>query len=463
MERKFYDSDFEDLIKDKADQYKMYPSDKVWKNINRSLRSRKKWYWSAFVVLLSGISYLSLNELMKPALPHSIASAPRPAAASKAAVNPKQLLPFTDAMAPAPQAPAEESVVSNLTLEDSGTITASFDIPLQVVDPATPGRRRPALGSLRIEGLEPLATNEVYSIELSFPPLEAQPFTSPALTHKTPAMQQMAPGARNAVAPSIPSGTLAKLGRLAGKTFRHISWQLAFSPTTNYRKLSGGSALRSDPASPPVPLGFRIQGDVNSYVHHSPALGFELGTHAFVPISNRFTLKAGLQFNYSKYDIQAYRSSRELATISLLPSAGRNLNSLSSYTDLRNFGGYSVDNIHNQYVQLSMPVGVEMKVLGNDRLQFNIAGTLQPTYRLNKSSYLITNDYKDYMRAPSLVRRWNMNVGAEAYLSYNRGPVKWQVGPQFRYQLFSSYDKAYPVKEYLTEVGIKIGITKTIR
>src|SRR4051812_23443679 len=67
MEKEFYHNDFEDFIKEKADQYKMYPSDKAWKNINSSLRSRRKWYWAAFVVLLSGTSYVSVTELLKPA------------------------------------------------------------------------------------------------------------------------------------------------------------------------------------------------------------------------------------------------------------------------------------------------------------------------------------------------------------------------------------------------------------
>ncbi len=49
------------------------------------------------------------------------------------------------------------------------------------------------------------------------------------------------------------------------------------------------------------------------------------------------------------------------------------------------------------------------------------------------------------------------------FLSYDRGGVKWQVGPQFRYQLLSSYESEYPIREYLMEYGIKIGITKSIR
>ena len=33
MERDFYTDEFEDLVKLKADQYRMYPSDRVWKGV----------------------------------------------------------------------------------------------------------------------------------------------------------------------------------------------------------------------------------------------------------------------------------------------------------------------------------------------------------------------------------------------------------------------------------------------
>jgi len=134
-----------------------------------------------------------------------------------------------------------------------------------------------------------------------------------------------------------------------------------------------------------------------------------------------------------------------------------------SYTSIRNFGGTSVEDLKNQYYQFSLPVGFEVRIFGNDKLQFNLASTIQPTYLINRNTYLITTDYKNYTKAPSLIRRWNINAGAEAYISYSKGDVKWQVGPQFRYQLLSSYQNVYPIKEYLMEYGIKVGITKTIR
>ena len=104
-----------------------------------------------------------------------------------------------------------------------------------------------------------------------------------------------------------------------------------------------------------------------------------------------------------------------------------------------------------------------MRVLGNGKLQFSIAGTIQPTYLLNSNNYLLTTDYAYYTREPSLYRRWNVNGGLEAFISYQIGGLRWQIGPQFRYQLLSTYNDNYPLKENLMEYGIKIGITKIIR
>ncbi len=463
MEEKFYHSDFEDLIKDKADQYKMYPSDKVWKNINKSLRSRKKWYWTGFVVLLSGISYISITELMKPPPARSSIKTHSIPAAVKNIVTTEQLIPFSSSLpkhnAAAPVSDDSDRAV--ITAEDSGTITASVNIPLQFVDAASPSGKQTTLGSLLIEGLEPLARNEVYNIEVTVP-TAGHRFLTPAEENTLPIQGSKLFEPFNALEGKDISQDRASL-KLPSAHSKRISWQLAFSPTITSRRLNGSDNAKLASTLGNIPLALQIQGNLNTLANHTPALGFELGTHGFLSLSNRITLKGGVQFNYSKYDIRAFHGASELATISLIPSAGRSLNSLTSYTDIRNFGGSAVDNLKNQYFQFSLPVGIQVKIFGDDDLQFDIAGTVQPTYLLNKNSYLITTDYKNYTRAPSLVRRWNMNAGVEAYFSYNHNGVKWQVGPQFRYQLFSSYDKSYPIKEYLMQYGIKIGITKTIR
>ena len=66
MERNFYNEEFEDLIKQKADQYKMYPSDKVWKNIHGSLHTRRRWFIAGMFTLITGILFFAGKELLAP-------------------------------------------------------------------------------------------------------------------------------------------------------------------------------------------------------------------------------------------------------------------------------------------------------------------------------------------------------------------------------------------------------------
>ena len=231
----------------------------------------------------------------------------------------------------------------------------------------------------------------------------------------------------------------------------------------NYRKLTGRKNASMQSNSRNIPIALNIEGDLDKLVNHKPALGFELGSYLVFNVNHNFALKAGFQFNYSRYEIQAYSSGTERATIALNSINGLTSSSISNYTQLRNFGGYAVQDLQNQYFQLSVPVGIELNILGDSKLQLGVAGTVQPTYLLNRNSYLISSDYKNYTKEPSLVRRWNVNTSAETFVSYKTAGLKWQVGPQIRYQLFSSYTDKYPIKEYLIEYGVKIGVTKTIR
>jgi len=123
--------------------------------------------------------------------------------------------------------------------------------------------------------------------------------------------------------------------------------------------------------------------------------------------------------------------------------------------------GSSSSWLNNEYLQISLPVGFEWSVLGNETLKWNIAANAQPVYNFANNVYLLSTDFKYYVQDPSLIRKWNINAGIETFVSYDMGSFKWQVGPQLRYQLMSSYKNAYPIKEYLVDFGFKIGVTKT--
>jgi hypothetical protein len=110
---------------------------------------------------------------------------------------------------------------------------------------------------------------------------------------------------------------------------------------------------------------------------------------------------------------------------------------------------------------ISMPIGLDYKLFGNKMLNFSIASTIQPTYVLNSSAYLISTNLRNYAKAPNLNRRWNINTGMEANVNFQKGSYRWSVGPQFRYQLLHSFTDRYPIKENLYDIGVRVGIMKT--
>lgn len=471
MERRLHTDEFEELLKEKANQYKMYPSDKVWKAINRSIHPRRKWYWMGFAILLSGLGYYSINEITAPVAPSPLATAtPDTRSQIPAAPQPAELVPFKSPARPVRKDESSTVLVEtetshDIALADSETPTSTarviaMDNYFENRIPSSPGQGDQP-NSDPVSNIETIVGSDFLEKLLSkIDPLPAEDFVSSVEQASKTDFEQ-----EKELRPSINWLHEFAAYELAVPKTRRLSWQLFFSPTMNYRKLSGsrnaylGSELKN------VPLALNIRGDLDRLVNHKPALGFEIGSAFFYALNKNISIRAGLQFNYSRYTIQAFNTPSEIGTIALANGTrpGYQRDSIQNYTQVRNFGGLSQQDIDNQYFQLSAPVGIEYRVFGNGRLQFNVAGSLQPTYLLNRNTYLITTDYKNYMKEPSLVRRWNINTSAEAYLSYKAGGVRWQLGPQFRYQLLSSYNKEYPISEYLMEYGIKLGVTKTIR
>ena len=43
MDNRFYDNEFEKYLKEEADSYRMYPSDRVWRNIQHEIHGYRRW------------------------------------------------------------------------------------------------------------------------------------------------------------------------------------------------------------------------------------------------------------------------------------------------------------------------------------------------------------------------------------------------------------------------------------
>ncbi|RYZ52043.1 MAG: hypothetical protein EOO14_17240, partial [Chitinophagaceae bacterium] len=179
---------------------------------------------------------------------------------------------------------------------------------------------------------------------------------------------------------------------------KRFQTQFHFTPTISYRKLTENkSYLRNVPQ--PSANYAALYSSVSNMVTHKPDIGFELGVTEKYAVSQKVRLRAGLQFNVNRYDIKAFQAPNAVATIALNNRRTSQVDSVqttSTYSNVdvnRNNRGSWLQNFS---FQVSAPVGVELTLKGNDKMQFGIAGSVQPTYVLGDRAYMITTDYKRY-------------------------------------------------------------------
>ncbi|HTE12470.1 MAG TPA: hypothetical protein VK645_15910 [Chitinophagaceae bacterium] len=453
MDRNNYDNDFEEFLKQKSDQYKMYPSDRVWNNVYSSLHGRRKWWALGFTLFFIGTGLLvgkqvllsnynrMATQLNKTAETLSITK-------SSGSNAPHATHTYTPA---SPINKAVDRVVTHSVASATGN-PESKSIPaattkngkIAIKETASTAETALVIENNLLPAVPVMSSNSNAGRSFSIPQKKLE-------------INESITGKENTVKEALTRPINQVENAAAVESIKYSRWSLQFyaSPTISYRRLSTLN-LEGDNY---VPVAANFAGNINRYVHHKPAPGFELGSNVQYKLSNSLTVFAGAQLNYSRYYIDAYKYQTEKASIALNNSTVHD--TLSGYTNIRNFSGYEPEQLQNKYLQLSLPVGIEIKLLGEKKLQFSVAGGIQPTFLLSATSYLISSDYKNYIQSPDLARGFNVHTNFEAFISYKTGGLKWQVGPQFRSQLLSSYSNQYRVREYLTEYGIKFGVTRS--
>jgi hypothetical protein len=437
MERNF-NNEFERFLKENADQYRVYPSAKVWNGIYTTLHTRRKWFGLGIVLLLLTGTLVTL--LITNSSKETVVTVNKPSADNK---------------------PAS---ITNLHLQapDKKVSLNKFQNNLPIIAVAANKLVGISNGHLLQKPDLTLNENTFYSNYISsFNPLAInitdeltdQDLYSPQAAVKTYSYsKQLNDNSFN--------WTIESVLNSYHKRNKRLGFQFNFTPTISYRKLSANkSFLRSAALQSNIPYTYAALYDINSAVTHKPDMGLELGLTAKYSLSNAFKIKAGVQFNINRYDIKAFNYPFELTTIALKGDRGAGVDSFRTVSSHRNFNGYSANWLQNFYFQISIPVGVEINLIGDEKVQFGVAGTIQPTYVLGDRAYLLSTDYKNYAEVPWLIRRWNANTALETFVSYSTGRMKWQVGPQVRYQLLSSFVDKYPVKENLFDFGLKVGIS----
>ena len=444
MERNFNNEGFERSLKEHADQYRMYPSEKVWKGISSALHARRRWFGLGAILLLLSGSFVTLIMVNSPAN--------RQYANVKPVTNP----PLKNAESNTEKIPATGSPTLIAEKNQSVMQQKSLSFEVNNVFPDSRMQESILISPILINNDIAALTNQLF-IPASTDVATDQDYYTKGISgiFSRTVPQEKNLFARVDIFPWTIESVLNSYHKVRNKN--KIGLQLYFTPTISYRKLSENkSFLRS--ATPNIPYSYAALYDINNAVTHKPDIGLELGFAARYPVTKGLKIKAGLQFNVNRYEIKAFNYPVEVATIALNSGGARrdSFNMLSSY---RNFSGTNANWLQNFYFQISTPIGLEVKLTGDDKIQFGLATTIQPTYILGDRAYLISTDYKNYAEVPWLIRRWNVNTNLETFVAYSTGKLKWQVGPQVRYQLLSSFIKKYPVKENLFDFGLKVGIS----
>ncbi len=492
-------NEFEDFLQKQVSNHRMYPADQIWRNIQKEIHGEGRWpaltYISIFI-----ISALAFCTLM---------------------VKPEERLHKNTIVYP-PQ--REETTISKTDDENSRNAAASAPVQYAYTDKITQQTMQSVSDFIiarneKESTLQPPVLSHESLLSIQNKPAndnETALGTSAATNDKIVVEQESAPAATDLAAEQdrideatttyassrsasihfstiglIDPSELKKPSDATASTYNDIwrnypllstkdiirrklskfSFQFYVTPSLSYRSLNDAQGRRAQSFTA-LPRTNNYHIDINRVVEHRPGMGAETGFALGYKLTNTLTVKGGLQFNVRQYGIKAY--TLPLVKPSADVSAGTIANSThpdeqavadNSYLTSADDGIVSESVVlNNRYYEIAAPIGIDWRIaaFGNGRLTFNAAVSLQPTYTFDKEPFALTTDYKNYTDGASIMRNWNLNSNLETYVSYQLGTFRWQLGPQFRFQHFSTYSNAYPIREHLLDYGLKIGFTKPL-
>lgn len=487
MEDNFNQNNFEDFLKEQVKNHRMYPNDTVWRDIHTKLHGDGRWpaLTIAACTLLSATIAISVYFTPKPDI---FAINPSNELKNSTLSNSQHNIGLNNLASSSLY--KQKTSFSDLEKNKTQSITpVSRDISA-VNDPAATGKNetvsfiKPEDKNVNVSAINDKVINQRGDLkEINAPAIvnadaetlhDLENFNSPILSKKITVSDVIKPLTQHPKAAEdyndknmadnflkehkddIPLHTASKIK--SGKN--KFGFQIYIAPSVSYRKLTEDPAVLKEGNNEPGPVGLNYVADVNKVVRHKPGNGLEAGVSILYYLSDHFRLKSGFQFNVRQYSIEAYRSGTEVASIALVEN-NRIDTTITTLAIYRNNNGYYPAELVNRYYQLSVPVGLEWEIIGNKRIQFNIAGSIQPTYLINRNAYLLSTNFKNYSENPDMVRSFNINSNIETYISFKAGDFKWQIGPQLRYQPYSTFIPQYPIKEHLLDYGIKLGLSKT--
>ena len=513
MERKFYTDSFEKLLKENADQFKMYPSKKVWHGLYNNLHPGRRWpsitisiLFLFSLVIIGHLNtgnnrsqkMLASNTFFKGVENKSKSKFNLRKSEAKTSLSNQETGDIVESTQPLPgdlnkdnssisgilTVPGDNKVLSSgklITLVNQNSQPENITSNVENIGTSTfisPGVNHVETISeneLSEVGLKnELANNSTLNNQknklngtlekftltqpipgkpdnsLSAKEIKNQTIRTIDITSSTPKKQENTVSETNTTSSSI-------MPRIKKE---NISWSYYISPSISYRKITL-------PVSNVLALNGPVvaaNGD-NIVTRQYPSAGLEAGTTVNYKVFKKLQLTTGIQFNYSRFNIIANNIHPTMASLLLNNENSSDPYSLTAISVYGNGTGNSQTaevKLHNYSLQASLPIGLQYELFSNDKIKLHAIATFQPSLIIANQSYILSTDKRNYLTDKDLLRGWNMNTNLGTYITFNTNTLNWQIGPQIRYQILSTYISAYPGKEHLLDYGVRFGVSKRI-
>jgi hypothetical protein len=506
MERRFDMSDFEQSLKDHADQFKMTPSKRVWNGVYNNLHPGSKWpsITVAVVFIITLVTIGSLNNSTIK-LDRSINTNTNPATnTSKSGLETQT----GEAFAPQTKSRSNSAVIdleknTNSVVKDEVTVqrkNASDKVSSSSLSIVVNNLRKKNNGESNIENNLPsgsLSTKE-HTVELpdrnasslnsvNEQKIEVSVLQKPVIPQATFAQQQerlsndliipvsyqffSVPSSAiladklicvDRIEPVLPNqndilseNTAINANKIRKKKNNKIEWTFYVNPTISTVSFNKKTIQPSNnPASLVV-----LSSQPSFKMVHNPRFGVETGAEMTFQVAKKLQFITGVNLSYSGYNNVSNLVHPTFATLNLNDNNGQ----IYSKTYITHYGnGQSQDHINlvNYSIEASIPLGLQYNIWKSQKIKIDVSSLLEPSVVMRDDAYLISSDGRYYVNDPLLVRRTNVDGHFGSYITFIGKKIKWHLGPDFRYQLLSTYKNIYPTKEHLIDYGIRIGISK---
>lgn len=216
-----------------------------------------------------------------------------------------------------------------------------------------------------------------------------------------------------------------------------IVWTYYITPS-----FSSGGIPGITTNTPANDAGNTLPKDGNLSVMYNNQIGIETGTQIAFKFDDRWQFITGASLMYSGYQMTTNTLIPETQNLTLQPS------------------NQNPSSINNYRLQASIPLGVQYQVWKTNGIQINIASTIEPSFLITSDIYTLSSDGKSYVNSPDILRRVNLSGNLGSYISFGSKNIKWQIGPTIRYHILSNFKNGITSGDHLFDYGIRIGISK---